>query len=88
MPEFQLEAYLSRLDRELQDISGLNDLLRGLAPAQVLSSSKAINALVANYEARITLRRRLFYQWRMDVWALVKTVWGVKNPVLKTIFGK
>jgi hypothetical protein len=86
MPEFQLEAYLARLDRELQDISGLNDLLRGLAPAQVLSSSKAINALVANYEARITLRRRLFYQWRMDIWDLVKTVWGQKNENLAAIF--
>jgi hypothetical protein len=83
MPEFQLEAYLSRLDRELQDVSGLNDLLRGLAPAQVLSSSKAINALVANYEARITLRRQMFYQWRRDVWDLVKKVWGHKNPSIK-----
>jgi hypothetical protein len=86
MPEFQLEAYLARLDRELQDISGLNDLLRGLAPAQVLSSSKAINALVANYEARITLRRRLFYQWRMDVWDLVKEVWAQKNEQLAPVF--
>ena len=33
---------------------GLNDLLRGMAPAQVLSSGKAIAALVANYETRIT----------------------------------
>ena len=85
MPEFQLEAYLARLDRELQDVSGLNDLLRGLAPSQVLSSGKAINALVANYEARITLRRQLFYQWRKDVWGLVKTVWGNKVTELKDV---
>lgn len=86
LPEFELEAYLSRIDRELQDVSGLNDLLRGLAPAQVLSSSKAINALVANYEARITLRRQLLYQWRIDVWNLVKEVWGAKNRNLKEAF--
>lgn len=85
MPEFQLEQYLQRLDRELQDVSGLNDLLRGLAPAQVLSSSKAINALVANYEARITLRRQLFYQWRKDVWRIAKRVWGNKESILKDV---
>ena len=86
MPEFQLEQYLARIDRELQDVSGLNDLLRGLAPSQVLSSGKAINALVANYEARITLRRQLFYQWRRDVWSLVKTVWGKKVSELEAVF--
>lgn len=85
MPEFQLEQYISRLDRELQDVSGLNDLLRGLAPTQVLSSSKAINALVANYEARITLRRQLFYAWRTSVWELAKTLWGNKQRELKPI---
>ena len=85
MPEFQLEQYLARIDRELQDVSGLNDLLRGLAPSQVLSSGKAINALVANYEARITLRRQLFYQWRKDVWDLVKTVWGRKVKELAEV---
>jgi hypothetical protein len=86
MPEFQLESYLARIDRELQDVSGLNDLLRGLAPAQVLSSSKAINALLANYEARITLRRQLFYQWRIDTWNLAKTLWGKKNTTLAQAF--
>jgi hypothetical protein len=85
MPEFQLEQYLARIDRELQDVSGLNDLLRGLAPSQVLSSGKAINALVANYEARITLRRQMFYQWRIDTWGIVKTVWGNKVGMLKDI---
>jgi hypothetical protein len=33
MPEFQLEQFLTRIDREMVDVSGLNDLLRGLAPA-------------------------------------------------------
>ncbi len=86
MPELQLEAYISRIDRELQDVSGLNDLLRGLAPQSVLSSSKAINALVANYEARITLRRKFFYTWRTNVWDLVKTVWGSKQKELEQVF--
>ena len=53
MPEFQLEQFLTRIDREMVDVTGLNDLLRGMAPAAVMSSSKAINALVANYETRI-----------------------------------
>jgi len=82
MPEFQLEAYLSRIDRELADVSGLNDLLRGLAPATVLSSSKAITALVANYEARIRIKRDLFYKWRREVWELAAHVWAKKVPEL------
>ena len=53
MPSFQVEQYLARIDREMVDVSGLNDLLRGMAPASVMSSCKAINALVANYETRI-----------------------------------
>jgi hypothetical protein len=85
MPEFQLEQYLSRIDREMADVSGLNDLLRGLAPASVLSSSKAINALIANYEARIRMKRDLFYRWRQDLWDLVADVWSAKSPVLKPI---
>jgi hypothetical protein len=80
MPEFQLEQFLSRIDREMVDVSGLNDLLRGMAPASVMSSSKAINALVANYETRISMKRDLYYQWRKDVWALAKRVWIAKDP--------
>lgn len=83
MPEFQLEQYLARIDREMADVSGLNDLLRGLAPASVLSSSKAINALIANYEARIRMKRDLFYQWRLDLWGMVTDIWSVKMPELK-----
>ncbi len=83
MPEFQFENFLARLDRELTDVSGLNDLLRGMAPAQVLDSGKAIQALVANYETRIMMKRALFYEWRKDVWDLVETVWAGKNPKIK-----
>lgn len=86
VPAFQWEQYLDRLDRELADISGLNDLLRGLAPAAVLSSSKAINALVANYEARLSMGRDMFYAWRIDVWGMVKQVWGAKDATLRDVF--
>jgi hypothetical protein len=85
MPEFQLEQYLTRLDREMVDVTGLNDLLRGLAPASVMSSSKAINALVANYEARIRMRRDLFYEWRQRVWTLASLLWVNDNPALGPI---
>lgn len=86
--EFQLEQYLGRIDRELAAVSGLNDLLLGLAPAQVLSSSKAINALIANYESRLSLRRRILYKWRRDVWNLALKVWAAKDKTVKTIVGK
>lgn len=86
IPAFQLEQYLSRLDRELVDVSGLNDLLRGLASGEVMSSSKAINALVANYEARIRLKRDVFYRWRRDVWGMVTLVWGNKDKDIGKAF--
>ena len=74
--EFQLEQFLGRIDREMAIISGLNDLLLGLAPSAVLNSSKAINALVANYESRIAMRRLLFYEWDRKTWELVCKVWS------------
>lgn len=79
MPEFQAEGYLSRLDREMVEVTGLNDLLLGLSPSAVLSSSKAIAALVANYETRITMKRGFGYLWRRAVWALTATVWASKD---------
>ena len=85
MPEFQLESFLARLDREMVDVSGLNDLLRGLAPASVMSSSKAINALVANYETRISMKRDLYYRWRKDLWEMVRRVWAAKEPELEGV---
>lgn len=74
--EFQLEQFLGRLDREMAIISGLNDLLLGLAPTAVLNSSKAINALLANFESRISMRRLLFYEWDRKTWELVCKVWS------------
>lgn len=85
MPEFQFEQFLTRLDRELVDTSGMNDLLRGMAPSQVLSSGKAISALVANYETRIRMRREMYYDWRIAVWNLAARVWGYKNAKLKPL---
>ena len=85
MPEFQLEQYLTRIDREMADVSGLNDLLRGMAPSSVMSSSKAITALVANYEARIRIKREMLYEWRANVWGLVTDIWTSKNSVLEPV---
>ena len=83
--QFQLEQYLGRLDREAAAISGLNDLLLGLVPLQSLSSSKAINALIANYETRISMRRTLFYSWDIDTWELIVLVYAAKNKDVKAI---
>jgi hypothetical protein len=83
--QFQLEQFLGRIDREIAVVTGLNDLLLGLAPSSVLSSSKAINALVANYESRLSLRRKLFYQWRRRVWELAVTVWAEKSKEVGAI---
>lgn len=86
--QFQLEQYLGRLDREMAAVSGLNDLLLGLAPAQVLSSSKAINALIANYESRLSIRRRLLYKWRRNVWERALKMWATKDKTVRTVVGK
>ncbi len=88
--EFQLEQFLGRLDRESATVSGLNDLLLGLAPAAVLNSSKAINALIANYESRISMRRLLFFSWDRATWELAVKVWigRDKNGVVAKIMKK
>jgi hypothetical protein len=84
-PSFQAEENMARIDREMVDVSGLNDLLRGMAPASVMSSSKAINALVANYETRISMKRDMFYEFRKKVWYLARTVWSNKQRELEPI---
>jgi hypothetical protein len=85
MPEFQIESFLTRIDRELTDISGLNELMRGMAPAQVMNSGKAIAALVANYETRVKMPRDLYYKWRRDIWDLAATVWAEKNSEMRGV---
>lgn len=83
--EYANEDYLKRLDAELEVASGLNELLLGRAPATILGSSKAIAALVANYEARINMKRQLFYRWRKDIWRMVAKIWESKDAQVKAI---
>jgi hypothetical protein len=83
--QFQLEQHLGRLDKSESEISGLNDLLKGLAPAQVLSSSKAINALIANYETRMSMPRLLLYGWRKDLWDMNVMVTSAKDKAFKKV---
>ncbi len=83
--EYAHEDYLKRLDLELQAVSGLNDLLIGRAPATILGSSKAIAALVANYESRINMKRQLLYSWWQRVWRMTAKVWESKDPSVKAI---
>jgi hypothetical protein len=85
VPQFALEDYLKRLDAEEEKVSGLNDLLIGRAPATILGSSKAITALVANYEARIRMKRDLLYRWRKEVWKMAATIWEAKDRDIKEI---
>jgi hypothetical protein len=50
-----------------------------------LSSSKAINALIANYESRLSIRRRLLYKWRREVWERILAVWGKKDKAVAAV---
>lgn len=79
IPQFQVEDYNKRIDRELAVVSGLNDLLLGLAPSSVLGSSRAIAQLMANYEARISPKRKLLYSWVQDVWEVCARIWSNKD---------
>ena len=85
VPQFALEDYLKRIDGEIESMSGLNDLLIGRAPATILGSSKAITALVANYEARIRMKRDLLYQFRKGVWAMAAKLWEAKDRDVRDI---
>jgi hypothetical protein len=87
IPNFQIEQYIARVDRELAVATGLNDLLLGLAPAQVLGSSRAIAALIANYEARLAPKRKVFYQWMRQVWEMCARIWEIKNPAVAEVIG-
>ena len=79
IPQFQIEQYVGRIDRELTVATGLNDLLLGLAPAQVLGSSRAIAALIANYESRLAPKRKVFYSWIKQVWEMCARIWEEKD---------
>lgn len=83
--QFQLEQFLGRIDRHKAVISGLSDILLGLAPVQSLSSSKAINALISAYETRLSMRRQLLYAWRGDMVDLVFLVWSYYDDTIQEI---
>ena len=85
IPNFQIEQYIQRIDRELTVATGLNDLLLGLAPAQVLGSSRAIAALIANYESRLAPKRKVFYSWMKQVWEMCARIWEAKDPGVKSL---
>jgi len=87
VPQFAVEDYMKRLDAELEVITGLNDLLVGRAPSAILGSSKAITALVAQYEARIRMKRDILYQWRKRMWRVAAKVWERKSSEVKEIIG-
>ena len=88
MPNMQIEQYNQRIDRELAVVSGLNDLLLGVAPSAVLGSSRAIASLIANYEQRIAAKRKLFYRWIKDVWKMSAKLWEYNNPEVDMIISK
>jgi hypothetical protein len=83
--QFQLEQFLGRIDREMATESGLNDMLLGLAPSAVVNSSKAINAIVANYETRIAIKRLMFYEWDRDTWEFTLDIWAEKDKRVRQI---
>jgi len=85
IPQFQIENYVARIDRELTVATGLNDLLLGLAPAQVLGSSRAIAALIANYESRLAPKRKVFYSWMKKVWEMCARIWEAKDRDVKRL---
>jgi len=87
IPQFQVEDYNRRIDREIAVVTGLNDLLLGLAPTSVLGSSRAIASLVANYEARLAPKRKILYTWLKQVWEMTGKLWSSKDRDVEFIFG-
>ncbi len=87
IPQFQVEDYNKRIDREIAVVTGLNDLLLGLAPSSVLGSSRAIASLVANYEQRIAPKRKLLYSWIKKVWEMSARMWEAKDKAISEIIG-
>jgi hypothetical protein len=88
VPEFAIEDYNRRIDMEVEKVTGLNEVILGTVPTSALNSSKALTALVANYEARNKPKRSLFYSWRRAVWEMAAKVWERKDrDVRKLIDG-
>lgn len=85
VPQFAIEDYLKRVDSEIESITGLNEVLMGKAPIAALGSSKAMNALVALYEARIRMKRDLLYRWRKSIWRVAAKVWERKDREIRDL---
>lgn len=85
VPQFAIEDYIKRIDSEIETITGLNEVLLGKAPSATLGSSKAMNSLVALYEARVRMKRDLLYRWRKRVWKMVCQVWEAKDKEIAHI---
>lgn len=79
MPQMDIEAAIKRIDDSLERMTGLNGVLMGQVPDSALGSSKAITAFIAQYEARIRVKRLLFYQWRKDIWTMAGKLWSVMD---------
>ena len=60
-------------------------MLLGLAPSTVLGSSRAIAQLMANYEARISPKRKLLYSWLQNVWESCARIWENKDAGVRNI---
>jgi hypothetical protein len=86
IPEVQSMDYVRKLDDEIENITGLNEVLRGKAPAAVLGSSKAIAALVSQYEVRMSMKRALFYAWRKKRWEMCARAWARADSAVRSIF--
>lgn len=83
--QFQLADYLKRLDYDKETITGLNDLLLGHAPASVLGSSRAINALFAQYHFRQEMPLLILYDWIRRTWEMSLSIWTKHDRNVKKI---
>lgn len=84
VPQFALADYIHELKDFLIEASGLNDVLLGKTPAQLVSS-KALSALVSQYSARLGVKRDLAYRWRRRMWKLAAMCWERKDRSVKKI---
>jgi hypothetical protein len=75
MPQYAVADFLKIVDDYKEEVSGLNEFLRGKAPAQALGSSRVMTALAHQYGARILMRRDILYSWRKRLWRMVAGVW-------------
>ena len=85
VPQFAIEDFLKRIDVEIEVTTGMNEVLLGRAPQATLGSSKAMNALVGLYEARIRMKREIYYRWRKSIWMMAAKVWEAKDKSIRNL---